>query len=200
MVVRLLSYAPETAALIPLTIDQAAGGNYGGLAGQATLFGERLTRSINAGMHNSVVCSEDAPYYAKIDAELDRAALARTYIGPEQYESLKTLCELWPVGPTDSDFREPIDATAPVLVLSGEFDPITPPAYGDRLTAALSNATHYIAPGQGHGIIARGCVPRIAAHFVRTADLASTAETEGGCIDELQAMPFFLNTMGPIAP
>ena len=200
MVIRLLSYAPETAALIPLTIAQASSGNLGGLAGQAAMFSDRLTRSLNAGMHNSVVCSEDAPAYPDIDAELDQAQLEASYIGADQYGALKTLCDLWPAGPTDDDFRQPITAQAPVLVLSGEFDPITPPAYGEQLDAALANSTHFIAPGQGHGVIARGCIPRVAAHFIRTADLASTARAEDGCIDELDAMPFFLNTMGPVAP
>jgi len=200
MVIRLLSYAPETAALIPLTIAQASSGNLGGLAGQAAMFSERLSRSLNAGMHNSVVCSEDAPNYPQIDAELDQAKLGGTYIGADQYRALKTLCALWPMGPTDDDFREPITARAPVLVLSGEFDPITPPAYGEQLDAALANSAHFVAPGQGHGVIARGCIPRVAAHFVRTANLASTAEAEDGCIGELDAMPFFLNTMGPVAP
>lgn len=200
MVIRLLSYAPETAALIPLTIAQARAGNLGGLAGQAAMFNDRLTRSLNAGMHNSVVCSEDAPFYPQIDATLDDAALANSYIGPDQYAALKAMCAAWPKGPTDDDFRQPIDATAPVLVLSGEFDPITPPAYGTQVSRALSNALHYIAPGQGHGVIARGCIPRIAIHFFRTADLKSTRDTEDGCIAELQPMPFFLNTMGPVAP
>ena len=200
MVIRLLSYAPETAALIPLTIAQAHAGNLSGLAGQARMFNERLTRSLNAGMHNSVVCSEDAPHYPQVDGGLDKEALANSYIGADQYASLKTMCAAWPAGPVDEDFRQSIDATAPVLVLSGEFDPITPPAYGTQLSESLRNALHYVAPGQGHGVIARGCIARITTEFLRTTDLAATRKNEDGCIAQLQAMPFFVNTMGPVAP
>jgi pimeloyl-ACP methyl ester carboxylesterase len=198
MVVRLLSYAPETSALIPLTVHQAALGNFRGLAGQATSMLEQLSASLSYGMHNAVVCSEDAPHYPVLDTTLDAVALANTYIGAAQYDALKALCQIWPSGPTDIDFKDPVVSGVPVLVLSGEFDPITPPRYGEQVLQHLSNAQHLVAPGQGHGVVARGCIPRLVKEFVHTADSTEPKTLAQECIKDLAAMPFFVNSMGPV--
>ena len=98
---------------------------------------------------------------------------------------------MWPRGSMDEDLRTLVESDTPVLVLSGEHDPITPPAWGDAILSGLTGARHLVAPGQGHGVIARGCVPRLAADFVESLDadaldascLESLGEilTEAGC-------------------
>ena len=55
--------------------------------------------------------------------------------GVVQLDAIETMCSLWPAGPVDEDFREPLDTEAPVLLLSGEADPITPPEYADQVAA-----------------------------------------------------------------
>ena len=77
------------------------------------------------GKHNAVMCSEAAPFYASND--IDHNALEASYIGIVQLEAIETMCSLWPAGPVDDDFREPLDTAIPVLLLSGDADPITPP-------------------------------------------------------------------------
>ena len=49
-----------------------------------------------------------------------------------------------------------------VLLLSGEFDPVTPPRYGEQLLASLGKARHLVGKGQGHILLSRGCMPRLA--------------------------------------
>ena len=193
LAIRLLSYSTETASLIPLIINQAAEhGNYLPIATHAVRIITMLTEAISYGMHNAVVCTEDAPFY-DLDA-IDWTALRQTYLGDEQLKTLATMCDLWPKGVRDDDMHEPVHSDQPVLVLSGEWDPITPPQYGDLVSATLPNSTHLVIPGQGHGVISRGCVPRIVAKFV---DEGTTATVKSGCIDRLGASPFFVNLMGP---
>ena len=61
LTLRMLSYTPETARLIPLIIDEAAqNGNFVPLASNALRIEKELTGAIRFGMHNSVVCTEDA--------------------------------------------------------------------------------------------------------------------------------------------
>jgi len=148
MTIRLLSYAPETAALIPLTIAQAAQGEYTGLTGQAVGILQNLSSSLSYGMHNAVMCTEDAPFYDPQTIDLD--ALGMTYIGSGQVESIRAMCDAWPAGVLDADLKLPLQSATPVLLLSGEHDPITPPAYANRAAEGLSNAHHFVAPGQGH--------------------------------------------------
>lgn len=38
----------------------------------------------------------------------------------------------------------------PVLLISGELDPITPPSHGDEFSKYFTNYAHYVIPGSGH--------------------------------------------------
>ena len=191
--VRMLSYAPETVALLPIIIDEAeARDNYLPLALHALRIEEELGASINIAMHNAVVCTEDAPFYPNLEPLWQ--TLERTYLGTDQVRSLQALCEDWPRGIIDPDLRQRLDTDIPVLLLSGANDPVTPPAYADSAAAGLRNSRHIIAPGQGHGIAARGCIPTLIGDFVRTANPQAL---DSQCVDRLGADPFFIDLMGP---
>ena len=62
------------------------------------------------------------------------------------------------------------------------------------MVANLPNALHIVAPGQGHGVFNRGCIPRLIGEFVETTDLTAL-DTQ--CVDRLRPQPFFLDTLGP---
>jgi pimeloyl-ACP methyl ester carboxylesterase len=192
LVVRLLSYAPETASLLPLIIDQAAGGNYLPAASQALRITDALSGTMSFGMHNSVTCTEDLPF---IDfGEVDWAALEATYIGADQVRALRAICEIWPRADMDPDLKAPLEAETPTLILSGELDPITPPAYGEQVAPGLSNSMHIVGAGQGHGIVSRGCVPRLVTQMVEAGHLRNL---DASCTQRLSATPFFIDLMGP---
>ncbi len=192
-VVRFMLYSPETAAIIPVLLDRAATDNdYTPVAAQSILTLEQLSDSLASGMHNSVVCTEDAP---KFDLSASRRrALDETYLSASMVDTLEQICEVWPQGYLHEDLLEPVVADTPVLVLSGEFDPITPPAWGEAVLPGLSNSRHLIAPGQGHGVVVRGCLPRLAGNFVDDLDLAAI---DASCLDNLAPFPFFIDTLGP---
>ena len=190
-VVRLMSYSDATAALLPLVIDQAWQGNYLPLAAQAELQIEAVAESIGFAMHNSVVCTEDAPFFPAV-AEPDGAL---PYLGTTIVDGLRAICENWPAGVIDDDFKLPVTSERPVLLLSGEFDPVTPPAYALRvIESGLRNSLHLVGPAQGHGLATVGCVPRLIARFVDTADPASV---DPACLEREPPMPFFLSFQGP---
>lgn len=190
--VRLLSYHPNTIALIPLLVREAADGNLAPLVAQHLMNSEAMSEALSLGMHNAVVCTEDVPFFAVGDGL--REALAESYIGPVMLESLETMCSIWPAGIIDDDFNEPLAVDLPVLLLSGDADPITPPAYAEQAAVELRNAAHLIGRGQGHGLAPRGCVPDILGDFVASASIAGL---DTGCLDRQFAMPFFLDFAGP---
>ena len=84
--------------------------------------------------------------------------------------------------------------TLPTLVLSGEYDPITPPSWGTEVAATLPNALHLVAPKQGHGVFARGCLPQLLRDFVESGTWDGL---ETSCVDALTAFPFFTDSLGP---
>ncbi|MFK7885509.1 MAG: alpha/beta fold hydrolase [Gammaproteobacteria bacterium] len=188
--IRLLSYAPQTVALLPLMIHEAAEGNLVPLAAQALTVSQNLVDSMAYGMHNAVVCAEDAPFFD----DVNRDALEQTYLGTPIYDSLAAVCDAWPAGVIDDDFKTPFASEVPVLVLSGEADPITPPDYGKRVVGYLKNARHIVGLGQGHGMAPVGCAPKLMGDFVRDRDLQAL---DASCLNRQGPSPFFLSFAGP---
>jgi pimeloyl-ACP methyl ester carboxylesterase len=189
---RLLSYHPTSVALMPMLINEAIENNFAPLAAQFMMISASMSEAMNIGMHNAVVCTEDAPYFA--GENVARDALDATYIGPVQLDALEAICSVWPVGVLDDQFKTPVSSDLPVLLLSGEADPITPPQYAELAAVDFSNARLLTGRKQGHGQAPRGCVPNLMADFVETADVEAL---EVDCLDRLFAMPFFLDFSGP---
>ncbi|MFY2762474.1 alpha/beta fold hydrolase [Arenimonas sp. MALMAid1274] len=187
LIARLFAYAPETAALLPLLLDEANRGRPESLVAQATLVLDSLTGQINHGMQLSVMCADDAPRLAARDQDKE-LILGDAIVGVALNQ-----CSVWPKGPVSENFREPLRTDTPTLLLSGEFDPVTPPRYGDQVLASLGKARHLVGKGQGHILLTRGCTPRLAAEFVESLDPAAL---DASCLDPLGATPFFINYNG----
>lgn len=191
--VRMLSYHPSTTALIPFLVHEAAAGNLEPLAAQFLMIADSLSDALSLGMHNAVMCTEDAPYFdgeAVTDEEL-----GATYMGPLMLRSLRAICEVWPPGVIDDDFKTPLGTDLPVLLLSGDADPITPPSYAEMAAVDFDNAALLIGRRQGHGQAMRGCMPEIIGEFVQSA---APAELDTDCLSRQFAMPFFLDRSGPV--
>jgi pimeloyl-ACP methyl ester carboxylesterase len=183
-------YNPRSVALLPLMIDQAVKGNLSPFATTVMMTIEGLDAALSIGMHNSVMCTEDAPFYSSIE----RDTLRDTYMGDMQLSALDTICSVWPAGVLDDDLREPLATDIPVLVLSGSADPITPPDYATMAMLDLANARHLVLENQGHGQLPVGCMSNVVARFV---DSASIDELGEECTDRAFVMPFFLDFAGP---
>jgi pimeloyl-ACP methyl ester carboxylesterase len=142
-------------------------------------------------MSNSVTCTEDVPFIGADAAQ----GLGDTYLGTTIVDALKLICGRWPVGARDDDFKQPVVSDKPVLLLSGDTDPITPPAYAERVVAGgLRNSKHLIGRNQGHGLVGIGCVPRVLRSFLNDA---APARLDASCLEAEPAMPFFLTLLGP---
>ena len=193
VVLRLNSYTPQGAALLPLALSQAARHeDYRALAAQALMAARPLQKVMSMGMHNGVMCAEDDP---RIDSRpIDRERMAGTFIGTAQIDGIRRLCAAWPRGPVDPDLFSAVASSTPVLLLSGGNDPVTPPAYARRAMAKLTNARHLEVPGMGHGQLSLPCMDRIMADFIRGADVQTL---DVRCLAALKPMPFFTTPAGP---
>ncbi|RBP52823.1 alpha/beta hydrolase [Arenicella xantha] len=189
-VIRMLPYATEGLALLPLLVDHAYQGDYTALAAQYLLIERSMTDGFAMGMQYSVMCAEDYPFVN----ESDHAGVEDTYMSDAIRKSVEVACKVWPQGTMDEDFRDPFESSVPVLILSGETDPITPPENGERAHTMLANSRHLVVPAHGHGVISRGCVPALARDFVVAANFEDFNPT---CIERERAMPFFVDSTGP---
>ena len=161
---RMFAYAPQIAGLLPLELHEAMAGRYEPLMALSKLVTGTLGDSIMHGMQLSVICTEDADALA-IDPK-DAGSL----IGTDLIAVLQAQCAVWPHGTRDPHFREPLSGDVPVLLLSGEFDPVTPPRYGEQVLKSLPRGRHVVVRGQGHNVLPVGCVPKLFAKFVAGAD------------------------------
>lgn len=184
---RMFSYAPQAAALLPLVLSEADQGRYGPLMSLAKLLQNQLGEQFMHGMQLSVVCAEDA------DLLKDDAADRDTVLGDTLNAYLKAQCAVWPTGTRPADFHAPLKSDAPALLLSGEFDPVTPPRYGDQVAKSLSNGRHLVLKGQGHGSFGTGCMPKLLGRFIESADARNL---DAGCLDSLDYVPPFTSFNG----
>jgi pimeloyl-ACP methyl ester carboxylesterase len=189
---RLLSYSSMQASLMPALIHEAAHGKLRPLAAQSVMNVRQISDQLANGMQYSVICSEDEPFFAA--ANIDRAALAKTYQGLDMMDALYEICKLWPRGPVDADLHAPLHSDIPTLLLSGEADPVTPPLDAERAAEGLTRHRHLILKGEGHGQLATGCMPVIAADFL---DNAAPDKLDASCLDRHTPEPFFLSMTGP---
>jgi pimeloyl-ACP methyl ester carboxylesterase len=189
---RLLSYSSMQASLLPALIQEAAHGKLRPLAAQSVMSVRQLNDQLASGMQYSVICSEDEPFFAA--ANLDRAAMAKTYQGTDMVDALQEICRLWPRGPVDADLHAPLHSDIPTLLLSGEADPVTPPVDAERAASGLTRHRHLILQGEGHGQLPTGCMPIVAADFL---DNAAPDKLDASCLDRHTPEAFFLSMTGP---
>ncbi|MEA9746714.1 alpha/beta hydrolase [Xanthomonas campestris pv. raphani] len=181
------SYAPETASLLPLVLDEAAAGRYASLMALAQMSGSDMADQMNRPMQWSVLCSEDAGRYRAPAAQDD------TLLGAQVAEMFFAACKTWPSKPTPAAAFAPFRSTLPVLLLSGQLDPVTPPRYAARVLQGLPNGRHLIAPGQSHGVFRLGCMPKVLGQFLQTADAKGL---DARCVDSLTDVPAFTSFNG----
>ena len=128
----------------------------------------------------------------KLTDDLERL-IGALLLGNNLVDGIKASCEVWPHETRPADFHTPLKTDKPVLILEGEFDPVTPPRYGEQVMKGLGNARLIVAKGQGHNVIGRGCIPKLVGDFV---DKLDPKTLEAKCVDRLGPMPAFVNFNG----
>lgn len=192
-VLRLSSYTSEQAALLPLSLYEAyARNDFAPLASQFLVVNQTYEDVLADGMQNTVVCTEDVPFYGR--EGIDRPRLEQTFLGTTQVDALERICALWPHGPIDPDFHAPLRSDVPVMLLSGADDPVTPPAYAELAARGLTRHVIVQLQGMGHGQLAAPCIGRLMAEFI---DRASTSGLDVSCARRARPFPFFTSFAGP---
>jgi pimeloyl-ACP methyl ester carboxylesterase len=185
--VRMYAYMPAVGALLPQLIREASQGRYANLMALAKMMQGDMADAMSMGMQMSVVCSEDA------DSMVVRTEDADTVLGNRMVEGMAAMCGVWPKGEKPADFNMPLKGGLPVLVLTGEFDPVTPPKYGEEIAKNLPNSRWLDLKGQGHNVIGAGCMPKLFAQFIEKADAKGL---DAKCLDTLAYVPPFTSYNG----
>ena len=184
---RMFAYAPQAASLLPLVLNEADQGRYAPLMSLAQMIQGQVSEQIMHGMQLSVICAEDADLLKEDPADAD------TVMGGDLSTVLVAQCKAWPTGKRPADFHAPFKSSLPTLLLSGEFDPVTPPRYGEQVLKGLPNGRHLVLRGQGHGSFASGCMPKLMGQFLESAD---AKQLDAKCLDSLGYVPPFVSFNG----
>jgi len=180
--VRMYAYMPTVATLLPVLIHEANQGRYEALVALTRMLYGELEDAMAMGMQLSVVCSEDG------DGIVRSSDDDGTVLGHELTDFLAAQCKVWPKGGVPADFHAPLATGVPALLLEGEYDPVTPPRYGEEVAKSLPNGRLLVLRGQGHNVIGAGCMPKLFAQFVEKTDAKAL---DAGCLDALAyAQPF----------
>lgn len=186
-----LLYLPEASALLPRVVDAAVKGDFRPFVAVGSTMGGSLAKNVSQGMFLSVVCSEDAPFITP--AAIEREAKG-TWLGAGAVRTVLQACEFWPKGALPEGYREPVKSAVPVLLLSGELDPVTPPSWAEEAAKTLPNSLHVALNGVGHGASSFGCIRQLIAQFL---EAGAVKGLEHSCDDALTRPPFFTSFAGP---
>ena len=173
MGLHLLMYSPETARRVPWLLAQAAAGHNRIVQSQTEEARAMVAGSIALGLHLAVICSEDLP-------------LAKESTGAF-VEEYRQACREWPRKKTQANLHDPVRSEVPLLMLTGERDPVTGPARAKELQQYFPNARKIVVPGGGHMFGGySGCLDRAIAAFLRGVS------PDTACLAKLPATDYFL--------
>ena len=174
-----LMYQSALRAMVPWTLSRAEEGDWTPFVAETTALSDSVGLSV--GMHLAVVCSEDVPRFTGVD-------LSATMLGDSLVRLAEKSCADWPRAELPAGYHEPVSWDGPVLLLSGELDPATPPRWAEEAAKTLPNSTHHVIPNTGHGTLSVPCVARQIEAFLE-------GEATEACSPA--ASPFFVDRLGP---
>jgi pimeloyl-ACP methyl ester carboxylesterase len=144
------SYDPDAIVrelpVVHLAAAGQAAGQYEELARRLARQGRQRRGGRSEGMMLSVLCAEDAPRLTGPDT-------STAMLGAPVVAELVQACSAWPQGGVTADFGRPVRSDIPTLLLSGAFDPVTPPELAESARRSLPRARSYVNPAGGHGAL-----------------------------------------------
>lgn len=175
---------------LPGMIYAARNGNYDPLS---NLESRRLTGDgdFSHAMYFSVQCGEEIAFtnIDEVNAEMARYPRLSTFFNGimENTPTVFDLCAAWGVHQPDPVENQPVQSNIPTLLLSGEYDPVTPPQWGWQTSQTLSTSFFYEFPGTGHAVVTRGACPY---GMIRSFLNNPTAAPESSCVAALGGPAF----------
>lgn len=163
--IRSLLYSTGGSRWIPAFVHWAAAGYYAPIAEYTARYLRDVNENVMDGMYLCVTCTETIPYINYPEA---RALAQGTFMGTYRLDQQKNACDWWVRGEHPEDFHEVPVMTIPTLIITGEFDPVTPPRYGEELSSYLPNSKHVMIPNAGHefGTVWIDCLDDVVARFI----------------------------------
>jgi pimeloyl-ACP methyl ester carboxylesterase len=177
-------YASDRARLVPYLVHRASAGDLAPFAEQALVSSRAMRSALRLGLLMSVVCSEDVPRIAEADIERETAG---TLLGDSRVRQQSAACATWPRARVSAEDVAPVAATTPVLLVSGRYDPVTPPRWGAEAARHLPNALHLVV--EAAHVPRHPCLDALHVAFLRAG---SARGLDARCTRDITLPPFFV--------
>jgi pimeloyl-ACP methyl ester carboxylesterase len=186
-------YMTDQVRILPWRIESIKVGNTSSnRTGWAIPFPELLKMFIffddswNEGMYYSIECNEEAPFSSEKALENANANVTRRLLDAFNSKQIFQYCSAWEATQPSSIENEAVVSDIPTLILSGEFDPVTPPAWGRMSGETLGKSQFLEFSGFGHGILDAGangnCLLQAVDAFLADPD----ASVDASCVDSFK--------------
>lgn len=182
---------PKSIPLVPLAIHEVGNGNDSILSKWVAAFSEPNSFGMfSEPQSKAILCYESKPKTFNDTKE----ALLLKYPGFASFaiDFEGDLCNAWQPQSADSRTFMPVVGEVPVLILSGEYDPVCPPLFGEITAKTLSKSTHIIVPSASHSAIhADDCLRKIADEFISNPELKPSSS----CVSNRPKIVFLYNDL-----
>ncbi len=180
-------YSPQDSRRLPFLIHSAHNGRWQPFVARRNAASDfSADGPVSQLMYLAVVCAEDYPRLTPQLRAADSAPLTAPLL-----ERVDSMCGKVKVPPVALSVPTPI--AAPVLMLSGAMDPVTPPRRAEAAAKFMARPRHLVVANAGHGISQLGCVPRLLREFLDRPERA----LDSACLSEIPAPTFQLGSAGP---
>ncbi|PYP88060.1 MAG: alpha/beta hydrolase [Blastocatellia bacterium AA13] len=186
--VRTMLYIPEFSKWLPLLIHQGAQGDFSLFATVSFQSFRTIEDQLARGMHFSVVCGEDVPFITDADVARENTG---SFYGDYRVKAYRQVCESWPHANVPASFATPVKSDVPVLLVSGEADPVAPPWLAASAASHLSNSLHVTVPHTGHAF-SFSCVDELVNKFISQG---SVKQLNPSCLSAIHRPAFITPEM-----
>ena len=98
----------------------------------------------------------------------------------------RAACKGWPRAEISADFLKPVKSAAPILILSGDADPVAPYWIAEAAAKFLPNGRHIVVRYGAH-TTSNPCLDRLITSFIE----AATAKLlDASCVNDFKRPPF----------
>ncbi len=182
-------YDPMLYEVLPLMITEFSNRNESMVAALVDSMNNKL--SLDYGTFYSVLCNETLPISSVEIFELQSSKFEKGVTqGISFYKSDYYVCDAWYDSKDSSKIHDKFSKDSiiqfqnPVLLISGEFDPVTPPENGELAKKYFANNKHVVIPNKGHAAGFWGKGKDFISSFFTGPMTIETADT--GALNEPQ--------------
>lgn len=179
---RNLLYSPQSAASVPLILDRIEKGDWSEIAAIVDRTKQTLNGQLSVGMFLSVTCTEDTLLIK------ERNIWSTAIFGAFRVRQQQQACRVWTRGFMPRDFHRAVRSNRPVLLISGEDDPVTPPRFGKEVAQTLPNSLNLVVPNNGHPM--GGLLPCASQLISQLTERGTTKGLDTSCARGMSSTNF----------